>query len=350
MNVIDWLLADDTPGVQMLARRDLLDEDPESRRMRSLRRRTNDYPPVARMLDRLDEAIAAGAYRKYQGAYWTLLFLSEMQADGRDPRVRRLAEHVLAARLSTGGFAPVYKRAFDERWEIVCLSANMLRALSRLGYGEHEAVVRGYRRLAERILPHGGVPCRIIDEHSLLSSCKMTLPQTLRALAAAPPGVPRDELARLREVLVGQLLEVRIYRYVRPDGRRFFKELVPLRPKGTTVRAYKAAYLEGNPVGPEDLVEKKGWLRFGFPHSYNSDLLEAMLALAELGVAHRPALDEALDQIERKRGADGRWRLDHSLNGKMLADVERKGRPSKWITLSALTVLRHFGRLDGVAS
>jgi hypothetical protein len=75
------------------------------------------------------------------------------------------------------------------------------------------------------------------------------------------------------------------------------------------VREFKAAYREEHPLRREDLVEKKGWLRFCFPHSYNSDLLEAMLALAELGVEH-------------------------------------KGRPSKWITVSALTVLRHFGRLE----
>ena len=51
------------------------------------------------------------------------------------------------------------------------------------------------------------------------------------------------------------------------------------------------------------------------------------------------------DHIEKKRGKDGRWKLDDSLNGKMLADVERKGEPSKWITLRAMIVLKHFGRL-----
>jgi len=48
--------------------------------------------------------------------------------------------------------------------------------------------------------------------------------------------------------------------------------------------------------------------------------------------------------VESRRGADGRWKLDDSLNGKMLADVEKKGRPSKWITLRAAIVLQHFGR------
>ncbi len=42
---------------------------------------------------------------------------------------------------------------------------------------------------------------------------------------------------------------------------------------------------------------------------------------------------------------NGRWKLDDSLNGKMLADIERKGKPSKWITLRAMTVLQHFKRI-----
>ena len=45
--------------------------------------------------------------------------------------------------------------------------------------------------------------------------------------------------------------------------------------------------------------------------------------------------------------ADGRWKMETSLNGRMLADVETKGAPSKRITLQALTVLQQFGRLRG---
>lgn len=170
----------------------------------------------------------------------------------------------------------------------------------------------------------------------------MTLPQTLRSLAVAPHGVHRDQMRELHELLVRRILEIRLYHYVRPDACRFYEELVPNRPAGVTVRAFKQTYRQEHPMPSEELLPKKGWLRFGFPSSYNPDLLEALLALAELGVEHDPVLDEALDHVEEKRGADGRWSLDRSLNGKMLADVESKGEASKWLTLRALTVLRHF--------
>ena len=38
-----------------------------------------------------------------------------------------------------------------------------------------------------------------------------------------------------------------------------------------------------------------------------------------------------------------RWALKNTFNGKMLADVEAKGQPSKWLTLRALQVLEWAG-------
>ena len=338
--MLDWLLEDDAPGVQLLARRHLLGESPRSRRMVALRAQCNRYPPVERMLAQVDRALAAGDYHKYHGAYWTLNFLGDLQADGRDERARRLARHVLGRQLENGGFSS----DGNERSEIVCLTANCLRALVQLGFGGHEAVARGYRRLAERILPCGGVPCVIVELHSLQPSCTMTIPQTLRALAVAPSATRQTK--ELRALLVRRLLDVRVFRYVRPDLREFRERIEPKRSKGTSLREFKTAYLREHPVATRDLQPKPGWLRFGFPNSYNPDLLEALLALAELGIAHDPALDEALDHVESRRGADGCWKLDDSLNGKMLADVEKKGRPSKWITLRAAIVLQHFGRMS----
>jgi hypothetical protein len=64
MSVIDWLLEEDAPPVAYLWRERLLCEDTGSRRMRRLRRRANDYPPIAQMIKRVDEAIAGPRYAK----------------------------------------------------------------------------------------------------------------------------------------------------------------------------------------------------------------------------------------------------------------------------------------------
>ncbi len=87
---------------------------------------------------------------------------------------------------------------------------------------------------------------------------------------------------------------------------------------------------------------KKGWLKFGFPLHYNSDVLEALFALAKLKVPLSPKLQMPLDIVRQKMDPDGKWIMENSLNGKMVVDVEQKGKPSKWITYTALRVLDHF--------
>ncbi len=68
-----------------------------------------------------------------------------------------------------------------------------------------------------------------------------------------------------------------------------------------------------------------------------------MRALAQAGAPRStPRVEHALSRILERRLPDGRWRLDFSFNGKMVADVEAKGKPSRWITLHALSALRHF--------
>ena len=87
---------------------------------------------------------------------------------------------------------------------------------------------------------------------------------------------------------------------------------------------------------------KQYWTRFGFPLNYNSDIVEAMLALASVGTPMSEELEKPLQIIRKKRTPDGTWLLDRTFNGKMWVDVEVKGQPSKWITLFALLVLDHF--------
>jgi hypothetical protein len=88
-------------------------------------------------------------------------------------------------------------------------------------------------------------------------------------------------------------------------------------------------------------VSKPGWLKFGFPLMYQDDVLEILEILAKLKVKD-PRLDDAVGLVERKRTDDGRWILESTFNGRFIADIERKGKPSKWITLKALQVLRFY--------
>lgn len=86
--VIRWLLGDNTPGVALLTRRKLLDDDPNTRKMKSLRKRCNEYPPAACMIKRTSDALAAGDYAKYRGAYCFISDAADGAACGASSRGR----------------------------------------------------------------------------------------------------------------------------------------------------------------------------------------------------------------------------------------------------------------------
>jgi hypothetical protein len=82
------------------------------------------------------------------------------------------------------------------------------------------------------------------------------------------------------------------------------------------------------------------WFTFGFPRGYQSDILELVGVLVDAGVnINSNNIKKALDFIDSKRGPEGSWKLEYSLNGRMLVDFEHKNKPSKWITYMALKAL-----------
>jgi hypothetical protein len=92
-------------------------------------------------------------------------------------------------------------------------------------------------------------------------------------------------------------------------------------------------------------IGQKRWLYNGFPNAWFYDVARVLDYLR----AARPSADErmidALDILESKRGADGRWPMDHAYHDAQLVDFgDSEGQPSRWITLRALRTLRWAGR------
>jgi hypothetical protein len=88
-------------------------------------------------------------------------------------------------------------------------------------------------------------------------------------------------------------------------------------------------------------VSKPGWLRFGFPLMYQTDVLEILGILTKLGYRDK-RMQEAVDLVVSKQDSLGRWKMENTFNDRFHANIEQKGKPSKWITLNALKVLKGF--------
>jgi hypothetical protein len=74
---------------------------------------------------------------------------------------------------------------------------------------------------------------------------------------------------------------------------------------------------------------------------YQTDALEILGVLTKLGCRDE-RMQEAVDVLISKQESEGRWKLETTFNGRMWVDIEEKGKPSKWITLNALKVVRRF--------
>jgi hypothetical protein len=98
-------------------------------------------------------------------------------------------------------------------------------------------------------------------------------------------------------------------------------------------------------------IGDRKWLYFAFPTGWHYNALRALDHLRDGGVTPDERLTEALDLVESKRDAEGRWPLDLALHDELLVDLgERVGEPSRWNTLHALRVLRWAGRAEPAAS
>ncbi|MPM75848.1 hypothetical protein SDC9_122842 [bioreactor metagenome] len=87
-------------------------------------------------------------------------------------------------------------------------------------------------------------------------------------------------------------------------------------------------------------TSKPGWLKFGFPLMYQTDVLEILAILSELGVQDS-RMNEALDLMVSKQDDVGRWKIENTYSSdKLLIPHGIKNEQSKWLTLRAIRILK----------
>jgi hypothetical protein len=81
--------------------------------------------------------------------------------------------------------------------------------------------------------------------------------------------------------------------------------------------------------------EHKRWLTFGVPRAW--DLVSALNVMASHGYAHDPRFVSLLELVLNRQDDQGRW-ICGSVSRTW--PIEKRNRPSKWVTLDALRVLK----------
>jgi hypothetical protein len=295
--VIDWLLNSD-PSIRWQVLRDLLDAPEAAWSAERAKVATEGWG--AKLLSRQDEdgQWAGGAFvprdfdpREWQevGQPWTAttFSLSQLREFGLDPssdRAKRTVELIGA----------------NSRWDEGTVADGAYFGV------DVSSIVE---RLAGERLPDGGWNCERISG-SVRSSFASTI-NVLEGLLEhekATGGTPQSQGARRsgEEYLL---------------ARNLFRRLST-----------------GEPADER-------FLCFVHPNRWRYDVLRALdyfrFAAILTGADPDPRLGEAIDHVRSRRLADGTWPLDWSPPGRVWFEVDDgPGKPSRWVTLRALRVLR----------
>jgi hypothetical protein len=298
-SALRWLLESEEPAVRHLARRDLLGAD-----VTADSADLHAGPWVSALLT---GGLDVRPYRKWTGAHWRLVSLAELGASGDDPRVRALADRVLDW-LSR----PVYRQVRVVNGlarRCASIEGNALAACCALGYAADPRVGRIAEVLLECQWPDGGWNCDLRGTRR--SSFHETCTPMWGLYAYGEPAA-RQAAGRAAELL----LEHRLFRSLRTG----------------------------------DVINRR-WLDLRYPPYWHYDILQALLLLSRMGLVADPRAADALDEVERRRLADGRWRANGSwwrpVDSSVTPEVVDWGRsgPQYMVTLNALRVLRAAGRV-----
>lgn len=322
--VVEWLLEENNPSVRFFTLTSLLGRSLNDPEIRDTKKGIMKHGIVPEILGKQNNDGSWGIperfyYDKYTGTVWTLLILAEMAADPDDQRSKNTCEFILrhSQDPESGGFSYAQSARTGTGLAsgvVPCLTGNMVYALIKLGYLDDSRVqkaiewITNYQRADDAIenYPVG----KIYERYKTCwgrHSCHMGVAKALKALTAIPPERRSRETIKKMDELVEYFLKHHIYK--------------------------KSHNL--------DAISRPGWLRLGFPLMYQTDILELLEIFADLNIRDQ-RLQAALEILKSKQMKDGRWKLESSSNGKMLVNVEKKGLPSKWVTLKALKVFKEY--------
>ena len=296
MNIIDWLL-DSDPAVRWQVMRDLTDASAEAVAAERIR-----IPREGVGAEILACQGADGSWHRDGTPVWlpTLFTMQLLRATGVDRAEPAVVSAV--ARLEAGfrwdeefGSKPFFEGEVEP-----CINGGTLALGAYFGHPTESLA----RRLIGEQLDGGGWNCEA--PKSVRSSFHTTicvlegLLEYERAVGSAP------EVASARRRGEEYLLERGLFR------RRSTGEVA-------------------NPA----------FLKFAFPPRYHYDVLRALDYFRAAGVRPDARIGDALQIVESRRQADGRWLLDHAYDEALAFPFnESVGEPSRWNTLRALRVLR----------
>ena len=337
-SLVDWLLEESNPSVRYFALRDIVGKPEDDDELIAARRA---IPESATIKEILKKQSSEGYWEdpkspylpKYKSSYWTIMVLGLLGMDNTSEEVKKACEFIFQFQHDAGGFSCSsvndalrkyeYRRrkgkqlpprdefvtSFIFESQVSCLTGNVAAALIRIGYADDPRVKKALEWLVRVQNKDGGWLCPYWKAHVRdWHGCFMGTICSLEAFSEIPKSKFTEEMKDAAS-----------------RGAEFL----------LTHRLFKAEHHNYR-------VINHAWLEMSFPWFAGYNILRGLDVLTRLGHVKDERLNDAVKALMQKRQNDGKWILENSPTGRMQANIEVKGQPSKWITFIALRVLKRL--------
>jgi len=342
--VIEWLLEKENPSVRYFTLRDLMEREETDFEVEEAKAAIPSYKVIEKMFSKQKsegywEDPNSPYLPKYKSTYWQIMILGQLGMDKSHEKVQRACEFVLNLQLDEGGFSAYTRKAalteYDwmrsrtalkeklppdsKSWaqsvvmehQYSCLTGNLCAAMLRLSYGTDPRLIKALNWLVKIQNRDGGWLCpywkaHIKDTHSCFHGTICSLEAFSEVSKEKRTPEMRQAIARGAEFLL-------MHRLFKADHHGY-------------------------------RVINRQWFRFSFPGFYSYNVLRGLSVLTKLGYIEDERLRDAVELLLQKRRPDGTWLLENAPTGRMQVNIETVGKPSKWITLNALRILKRLSK------
>ncbi|GAA4941080.1 hypothetical protein GCM10023314_12530 [Algibacter agarivorans] len=300
--VLKWLLKGDV-SIQYQVHRDLLSTD-----RNDLRDSISEEGFGAKFLSKrkTDGHWGIKFYQpKWTSTHYTLLDLRNLCIAPDNPIIKESVEIILKnEKAEDGGILPIGKTQVTD----LCINGMFLNYASYFKTNENhlKSVVDC---ILAQIMPDGGFNCR--------SNRFLTVHSSLHTTLSVLEGITEYELNS--------------YKYR-------LKELIMAKKSAIEFILMHQLFLSDR---TGDIINKD-FLRFSYPRRWRYDILSALDYFQYSKTDWDDRMQPAVKMLLKKRNKEGTWNLRAKHPGKVHFDMEKAGQPSRWNTLRALRVLKHF--------
>lgn len=301
-STISWLLEGDV-SIQVQTYRDLLNEDRPDLRDRIA---TEGWGAEFLAQRQANGHWGNTFYNpKWTSTHYTLLDLCNLGIATDLPEIRAAISLILQLeRGKGGGLSPSGAKNVSD----VCINGMFLNyaAYFQTDARELEPIIDF---ILDQIVPDGGFNCR----HNRVKVVHSSLHSTLSVLEG-------------------------IQRYFQQGNQYRLTELQAVQTSSTEFILLHQLFRSDHTGN----IINSNFLKLCYPPRWKYDILKALDYFRGADSPWDERMRPAIEVLLQKRNPDGTWNLEARHSGKVHFTMEQVGKPSRWNTLRALRVLKHF--------